>query len=147
MDKRTDSQLQEWLDKQVRAKQRTESLNESDEDFLLYKRLFTELSNEPAHSLSHSFAPNVIRQIQQRSLARREARLFLFYGLGLSLTLILTGSILFAAQNEALTALQQAFSRLGIPILFGLLLVALIQGADYYLLNRVRKRSLGHSMP
>jgi|GEM_PF-1488934 len=139
MDRLTDSQLQELLDQQVRKQEKNELPDELSNDFLLYRRLFTELSAEPNYSLSYTFAPTVVRQVQQQALARSEARIVAFYGFSVLLVIVLVGILLSTAQPGVLTLAQQVVSRFGVPVLFTLFVFGLIQWADYYVLKRLRR--------
>lgn len=139
MDRLTDSQLQELLDLQVKNQERNELPDDSNEDLLFYKQLFTELSQEPDYSLSYTFAPTVVRQVQQQALARSEARIVAFYGFSVLLIVMLVGILLSTAQPGALTLAQQVVNRFGVPVLFALFVFGLIQWADYYVLKRLRR--------
>jgi hypothetical protein len=142
MDKLTDQQLQELLEIQRRNPSDSAQLNADHEDVLFYNRLFDELANEPSGAyVSYSFAPTVIREIQQNALSQSEFKTFVVYGVGTLISLITTGFILFLLQKEALTLLLQALGKFGLPVLVTVAGFGIIQWADYRLLKRIQKRS------
>ncbi|GAB3946463.1 hypothetical protein GCM10028805_17030 [Spirosoma harenae] len=139
MNKRTDQQLQEFLDVHLRSHGTASSTAPDEEEMQAYKRLFDGLSAEPADMfLPYSFAATLARMVQRKAQNRREIKTFVLYGLGLCIALLITASILYTAPDNAYILLEKGFLRLAIPLFVTLTGFGLIQLADYWLIKRIR---------
>ncbi|GAB3496585.1 hypothetical protein GCM10027341_15590 [Spirosoma knui] len=128
--KLTDQQIQELLDSQRHAPTSVRS-QADDEAVDTYRALFDELSTEPAYDLSYAFSANVVRQIQQQTIARIERKAMVLYGL-CSLGLVgCAASLVFFVDQESLVLLKQLLVRFWLPLLLTGGGLSLIQWLDY----------------
>lgn len=102
-----------------------------DESFQTYEQLFDELTAEPPLDLSYGFSRKVIHQIQQQETARYQTKAYVVFGLTLAFILSLAFGFQAVRSANDFAATWEALAHIKWPVLFIVVLVGLIQWADY----------------
>ncbi len=129
MKKLTDEEIQKLLDEQ--AVSSFDSI-----DMKTYQLLFEALEEAPSEGLPMGFADQVVREAAHISLKRQIRYYWLLIGASILIALSASMAIIFFYQQPSAIKILAWLAEARWIILFGLLMFALVQVADYRLVNR-----------
>ena len=133
MKKLSDKEIQELLASQNQYLSDVES-----DDFKTYQLLFESLAQEPDESLPIDFAEKVTQKAVRLSVQKQIRRYWLMVGLSVIFALCICAISLFVYQLPSALAIFNWVSKVRWIVLFSILMFALIQFADYWLMNKKR---------
>lgn len=133
MKKLSDKEIQELLD----ANMQDPSAAASD-DYKTYQLLFDTLAQAPEESLPLNFAEKVSQKAVQLSVKKQVRGYWLMVSLSILFTLCICAISLFIYQLPAALMLYNWISEVRWIVLFSLVMLGLIQFADYWLMNKKR---------
>ena len=131
-----DDELQAWLESQFQAGEKPPGPETEEDAVQLYRQIFEELSTKPPASLSYGFSSAVVRKIQQKEVIRKERRAYVVFGCCLLLMPLVALAMQAVFRNTDLAQTFRAINAIKFPALFVVLLLSLIQWADYRFVKR-----------
>ncbi|WPP52983.1 hypothetical protein [Catalinimonas niigatensis] len=131
MKKLTDEEIQKLLETQDQDLAYMDS-----SDAKMYQLLFEALKEEPSEGLSMSFANQVVREALNTDVQRQVRRYWLFTFVSIFVAVCVSVFFLLFYQQPAAKIFFEWILQVRWIILFGLFMFALIQLADYRLVNR-----------
>jgi hypothetical protein len=136
MKEMNDDELQTWLDAQFQTGEKPPGQETEEEAVQLYRQIFEELSTKPPANLSYGFSTAVVRQIQQKEVVRKEHRAYVVFGCCLLLMPLVALAMQAVFRNNDLVQTFRAIDAIKFPAMFVVLLLGLIQWADYRFVKR-----------
>lgn len=133
MKKLSDKEIQELLESNMQDPSAAAS-----DDYKTYQLLFDTLAQAPEESLPLNFAEKVSQKAVQLSVKKQVRRYWLMLGLSILFTLSICAVSLFIYQLPAALMIYNWISEVRWIVLFSLVMLGLIQFADYWLMNKKR---------
>lgn len=134
----TDDELQQWLE-EGHTTPPGDAPAEAEAELQAYAQLFSELSAPPPGSLPPGFATRITAQVMQQEVSRSDRKLFT--GIAAMLLLVAGAAIVYVLGMNASfsNSWLGALPRLKWPLLFGVMVLAMVQVLDRKLVGRVSR--------